>query len=224
MKPTCVIKSHPKGISLIMDSECEFETLVFDICEMFANSKDFFGEGELILSVEGRTLSPQETLVIIEAIELNSNVKIPLILEESELRDVRTIGATDRYFFEKINKNAKIIRGNIGSGQTIRSDTGLLVLGDVKKNARIIAKGSVCVVGKLEGEVIAGESGEANCCIVAGRFLAKSATICGVTKEINIKYRGFRKSKQQEEPVVVKLLKGYLHAEPLSSGLVTQEE
>lgn len=223
MKNSCIIKSHPKGISVILDETVPFEQLVYDICEVFAKSKDFFGNGELILSLEGRTLTPQETMIVVEAIELNTNTKVPLIIDDSEIRDVRTVGALDKYYFEKSDSNAKIIRGNVNSGQVITSDTGVLVLGDVKKNAQIIARGNVCVMGKLEGDVRAGEPDGINACIVAGIMLAKSATIGGITNEINIKYRGFRKSKQKTEPVVVKLLHGFFHAEPLSGGLVTQD-
>lgn len=224
MKTSCMIKSNSKGISLLLDSEVEFEALVYDICELFAKSKKFFNKDNVVLSLEGRSLTAKETLVIIEAIELNSNVKISYILDNSQIKEAKTIGALDRFFFEKIDENAKIIKRPVRQKETVKSDTGILILGDVKKDATVIAAGSVFVMGTVHGNIRAGEPDLSSACIVAENFASKTATIGGVTKDINVRYRGFKTAKQLREPVVVRLLHGVFHAEPLSSGLITQSE
>lgn len=224
MKTHCMIKSNSKGISLVLDPDIDFETLVYEICELFAKSKIFFGKEEIVISFEGRSMTPQETLVVIEAIELNSNIRVSYVLENSQIREAKTVAALDRFFFEKIDENAKIIKGSVKSKETITSDTGVLILGDVKKNATVIAAGSVFVMGTVAGTIRAGEPDLSTACIVANNFASKTATIGGITKDINIKYRGFKTARQLREPVVVKLLHGVFQAEPISSGLINQNE
>lgn len=220
MKPICIIKSHPKGLSLIMDSQCSFEELVTEICYLFAKSRDFFKAKEMVLVLEGRELTTEETLVVIEAIELNSEVKVPYILDESQIRDVRTIGQLDRFYFEKKYDNAKIIKGNVNASDVITSDTGVLVIGDVKKGASVIAMGNVIVSGSLIGDVRAGEDGDETAFIVADTLVNHNVTIAGKTGEVKVTYRGIFSGRKKTEPVVIRLIEGKFHAEPLSDGLV----
>lgn len=225
MKSTCIIKSHPKGVCLVLDNQAPFETLVVDICNAFYEAKEYFGERSMVLSLEGRILSNEEISVVIEAVELNSDIKITYVVENEVAKDKRVLNALDKYFFEKSEDNAKIYRGNVNPGDTLESDTGLLIIGDVKKGGRVQAKGSVAVFGCLEGSVSAGEPDNENSFIVANELLAKSATIAGLRGDIDIKIRGgFFTRGNKKEPMVVKLLNGYLHTEPLSSGLVKQDK
>lgn len=224
MKNTCVIKSNNKGITVLLDDSIPFEDLVIDVCKVFSKSRDFFGKKQMVLSIEGRDLNPDEVRIVVEAIELNSEITIPLIADNSEIRDVRTTGAIDRFYFEQFDTNAKIIRGNVKNNEVITSDTGILVAGDVKKGAKLIAKGNVTVLGTLEGTVRAGEPDYKDAFITAGKFLAKTATIGGVTGEVNIRYRGLKTAKIQREAVVVKNLNDVFYAEPLSSGLIMQDK
>ena len=223
MKPICMIKSHSKGIILILDREAEFEKLVLEICSLFARSKDFFRRGDMILSIEGRELESEEILVVIEAIELNSGIKISFIMEQGELRDARCVGKIDKFFYERVDGNAKIVHGNVKADESIESDTGILVIGDVKKNARVSAAGSVYVMGSLEGNVSAGVNGHKNALIVAGNLLAREVTICGIKGSVRVNYRGICSIRRKKEPVVIRFLHGRFEAEPLSGGLVTQE-
>lgn len=224
MKHTCTIKSHPKGITLVLDPYTEFESLILDICEVFNETRDFFGEGELMLSTEGRALSSQELLVIIEAIELNSNIKIPLVMDDGEVSDVRMVGLHDRFYFDRVDTNAKIIRGNVEAGETVVSDTGLLIVGDIKKGGTAVAAGSVTVMGGLYGEVRAGEPDFDSAFVTCGKLGVDTVTIGGKKGNINVTYRGLLQKKlNAKEPVVIRLLHGYFHAEPMSSGLVSQD-
>lgn len=225
MKNSCIIKSHPKGICVVMDPEVSFEDLVLDICSAFYEAGEYFGERSMVLSLEGRNLTNEEIKVVIDAVELNSKVKIPYVVENEEAKDVRVLNAMDKYFFERSDDNAKIIRGNVNPGEIVSSDTGLLVIGDVKNGAKIRANGNVVVLGTLSGSVRAGEPDNTNACIVANNLDIKTATIGGISGEINVKIRGgFFTRGNAREPMVIKLLNGYFHTEPLSSGLAKQDK
>ena len=45
-------------------------------------------------------------------------------------------------------------------GRVLESDTSVLILGDVEYGAKVIAKGSVVILGRLEGSVHAGACGD----------------------------------------------------------------
>lgn len=222
MKHKCIIKSHPKGITLVMDPDCDFVELVEDICRLFARTRDFFGRDEMILAIEGRSLSPEETMVVVEAVELNSNLNIPLLIEEGELRDVRMTGHIERYYFERSEQYARIIRGNVSPGDEVTSDTGLIIIGDVKRGAFARAVGSIMVFGRIEGEVHAGAGGDKGAFIVAGRVDAPTVRIGNVSGPCEVSRVRILGRKKANEPVVIKIFQGKILAEPLSSGLIRQ--
>ncbi|MBQ1605088.1 MAG: septum site-determining protein MinC, partial [Lachnospiraceae bacterium] len=94
MENSVVIKSNKNGITLVLDPDLDFEQLVRDICAKFANNRRFFGEVEMVLEIEGRDVSGREAAVIAEAIQLNSDITIPLIREKNELKDKRMMEMT----------------------------------------------------------------------------------------------------------------------------------
>ena len=108
-----VLKSNKYGLTLQLDGTIPFEELVRKVCEKFAASSDFFGETSMILETIGRELSAEEGLVLIQAIELNSKIKVILLNENNELKDTRMLGQIDRFYKDDIFENAKIIRGSV---------------------------------------------------------------------------------------------------------------
>ena len=223
MKNPVVIKSNTHGLTLLLDPEIPFEDLVREICRKFAASRDFFGEVELVLSVEGREVTAEETAVIIEAIELNSGITVSLIQEKQTLKDLQMQGKIDKFYFEKLDENAKIIKGSIKNRQRIQSDSGLVILGDVKANAVVEARGNVIVMGLIEGMVHAGYPDGNHCYIVAGGITSDSLAIGTVRGEPTVQKKWFsRMQKSKSEPVAVVVWEGVLLSEPLSSGLIKQ--
>ena len=57
MKDAVVIKSYHNGISLLLNSEISFEDLLSELAFKFTESKAFFGDARMALSIEGRTLN-----------------------------------------------------------------------------------------------------------------------------------------------------------------------
>ena len=151
-----VLKSNKYGLSLQLDATIPFEDLVRAICEKFATSADFFGETSMILETFGREITTEEGLIIIQAIELNSKIKIILLNENNQYKDTRMLGEIDRFYTDEIFENAKIIRGSVTKTDEITSDSSLIILGDVKSKASVRAKGNIIVLGALEGTCHAG--------------------------------------------------------------------
>ena len=216
-----VLKSNKYGLSLQLDATIPFEELVREICKKFAQAADFFGECQMILETMGRELSTEEGLVIIQAIELNSKIKVILLNENNELKDTRMLDQIDRFYTDEIFENAKIIRGSIYKDDIVTSDSSVIVLGDVKSKATIQAKGNIIVMGSLLGTAYAGFPDNTGCYIVAGQLNSHNIHIGTVSGDVTVQEKwSLRVHKREEEPVGISVWNRELLAEPLSSGLL----
>ena len=216
-----ILKSNKHGLSLQLDATIPFEDLVRAVCKKFAQSSDFFGEASMILETFGREITSEEGLVIIQAIELNSKIKVILLHENNEYKDTRMLGQVDRFYKDDIFENAKIIRGSIYKDDIVTSDSSVIVLGDVKSKATIQAKGNIIVLGNLAGHAFAGFPDNTGCYIVAGELTSKDVHIGTITGEIKMQEKwSLRVHRNQEEPVGVSVWNKELLCEPLSSGLL----
>lgn len=218
----CTIKSNANGLTLILDPDVDYETLIREVCAKFAQAKHFFGKTDLILRVEGRQMSGKEIAVLVEAIELNSLVHILLIDEKDELKDVRMAERKDRFYFDMFYQNAKIIPGTLKKDESVESDGSILILGDVKRGASVSARGNVIIVGEVKGSIHAGCDGEKTAYIVANEFDTKDITIAGTSGEVVSQKRGLFNRKAPAEPYAVVLWEGAMLKEPLSNGIIRQ--
>jgi len=220
-KDAVILKSNKYGLTLQLDPIIPFEDLVRAVCEKFAQSADFFGETSMILETIGRELSREEGLVIIQAIELNSKIKVILLHENNELKDTRMLGQIDRFYTDEIFDNAKIIRGGVLKNEEITSDSSLVILGDVKSKASVKAKGNIIVLGTLSGFAYAGYPDNTGCYIACGFLESENIQIGTVSGPIRVQEKwSIRIHKKDVEPVGVSVWNRELLAEPLSSGLL----
>ena len=222
MIDACTIKSNPNGLTLILDNEPDFETLIREVCGKFAESKHFFGKTDLILRVEGRELTGQELSVLVEAIELNSLIHIILIDEHDELKDARMAQRKDRFYFDEFYQNAKIIPGTVKKEEEVTSEGSILILGDVKRGGSVRAEGNIIVIGEVRGSIHAGCEGEKTAYIVANSFDTPDIQIAGCGGEVASPKKGLFARKAPAEPYAVVLWEGTLLKEPLSGGIVKQ--
>jgi septum site-determining protein MinC len=223
MKNAVVIKSNQYGLTLVLDEEVSFEQLIRDICRKFAESRAFFGTTTMVLAIEGRAVSAEEAAVIIEAIELNSDITISLIQEKQDFKDAEMLGKIDKFYFEKLYDNAKIIKGSVKDHQIVHTDTSVLILGDVKNGSKVEAAGNVIVLGEVAGKVHAGYPDQEGCYIVAGEITASSVSIGSVTGEARIQTKWYQRTrKNNREPVAVVVWDKGLLTEPLSGGIIKQ--
>lgn len=218
-----VIKSNKYGITLLLDDEIDFETLITDICKKFAAAKDFFGKAELVLELQGREVSSFELSIIIEAIELNSDITIALVNEENDLYDKRMKDKIDKFYYESVFDNAKIIKGNVGKDEVIESDSGILVMGDVKQGAFLKAAGNIVVMGLLEGSVYAGCQGNEKAFVVANEINTDQIQISKYNGDIIYQEKWYQRTfKRNVLPTVVVVWEKELLAEPMTSGILKQ--
>lgn len=222
MNSSVIIKSTKYGIRLLLDENAPFETLVTDLCHKFADSRKFWGDAHMIITIEGRELTSGETGCIVDAIELNSDVKVTLIEENDVIKDIRMKDKIDKYYHDEIYANAKIIKGSIKKNAKITSDSSIVILGDVKKGAKVEAAGNIMIIGSLEGEAYAGFPEDKTMFIVASDFSCDTVTIGGIKGEPMMHKKWSLRAKNKEtEPLGVIVWNGKeLLIEPIKSGLL----
>lgn len=220
-KDSVVIKSSPYGLTLVLDREISFEQLVRDICKKFATSRSFFGTATLVISIEGRPVSAEEAAVIVEAIQLNSDITISLIEEDNELKNIEMKEKIDRFYYENIYENAKIIMGSVTKKDVVTSDGSIVILGDVKSKASVQAAGNVIIMGSVEGSVYAGYPEDSKCYIAANQINAAHMQIGKIAGDVKVANKwSLRSRKSESEPYAVVVWEQELLAEPLRSGLL----
>lgn len=220
MTEPVVLKSNKYGISLVLDPTISFEDLITAICKKFATSRGFFGKTSLVLEIKGREVTPEETAVIIEAIELNSDITVVLMSENNELKDTRMKDSIDRFYIEEYMENAKIIKGSVIKNDVMESDSSLLILGDVKSKAKVVARGNIIVMGSLDGEVYAGYPDNTEAYVVAGTLNTQNVTIGGIHKELVVNKKWFSRTRKDNGAMCVRIFHGEMLSEPLVGGLL----
>ena len=80
MSQPVVLKSNPHGINLILDDRIPFQELLDEILHKFKESDKFFKNARIALSFEGRELSQEEELAIVDLISRNTSIDVVCIL------------------------------------------------------------------------------------------------------------------------------------------------
>ncbi|MFN3869901.1 MAG: septum site-determining protein MinC [Aquificaceae bacterium] len=83
----------------------------------------------------------------------------------------RNIKSVERLSWEGIKESKRdrllIVQKHLRSGQRVEYNGDILVLGNVNKDAQVIATGNIIIMGKLRGIAIAGALGDESAVVVA---------------------------------------------------------
>ena len=221
MQETCVIKSSTHGISLILNPDIPFEDLVRSVCTKFAEARDFFGRVSFVVEFEGRELTGEEAAVLVEAIELNSDITIKLISEKSELKDRDMYGRIERFHYDRIFESAHIVMDSIGSDENFHTDNSVVILGDIRDGGKVTAVGNIICYGSIFGEAHAGCEGNKDCYIVAGSYEGGDVSIGDVSGHPDVvKKKLFKKRVSHSDAIAICVWDGALTAESISMGIL----
>ena len=169
MKQSVTIKGHKLdattvGLTVLLDETLSFPLLLEDIAIQFQESGRFFRNAKILLSLEGRSLTAEEQNQIIQTIQANAPIRIDYIVDNSD-----GSGSTFERVWEHVEAAeyvsdedlcvGKFYRGTLRDGQRLEVEGNITILGDVMSGARVVAGGSVIVIGSLKGSVVAGTTG-----------------------------------------------------------------
>lgn len=167
MDNSVIIKGLNNGIIVVLDSEIEFDLLKEKVSKKFRDSSKFLGNAQVALSFEGRKLTEEQQLELLQIISEQSELKIVcLVLDDPEKEDFFRKSIAQN-MDDKANSNGQFYKGNLRSGQSIESDKSVVLIGDVNPGASITSGGNIVVLGALRGTVFAGASGNDKAFVLA---------------------------------------------------------
>ncbi len=199
MKQSVIIKSFPNGIVLHLSEADTFEEILRETAIRFRESRDFFKDAKMALSIKGRKLTEEEENTLLNIISENSDIHILCLVSDDEDTDrmfIKAISETD--FSEDGNGNSagQFYKGTLKNGEVLETEYSIVILGDVYPGSAIISARDIIVLGGLYGEAYAGGNGS------DGHYVAALEMSPEKLKIGDFKYHAKEKSKWGIKPKV----------------------
>ncbi len=208
MKNSVVIKGNKYGITVILDPEIPFENLKEAVAEKFRESTKFFGNARMAASFEGRKLTKEEEMEILNVISDNSDFRIICVVDADKEKEEIFKKSLDARLNELSTQSGQFYKGTLRSGQVLEAENSIVILGDVNPGAKIISKGNVIVLGTLKGTIFAGASGNESAFVVALEMSPMQIRIGDVVARSN-------------DPKKIAFVdEGYIYVEPLNRDAI----
>ena len=167
MHDTVVIKSNKAGMTVILDPDIPFSELLSDVGKKFGDNAKFWGAVQMTLTLEGREMTSEEEFAVVNQITENSSVEIICLIDRDAKRIQRCERALNEKLMELSCQTGQFFKGNLQNGETLESEASIVIIGDVCRGAKVLAKGNVIVLGRLSGTVCAGVAGNKDALIIA---------------------------------------------------------
>ncbi len=215
-----MIKSYQNGITIVMKEEVPFEEVLSQIGEKFSQSKSFFQDSKIALSLEGRTLDKKQELLVLETIEQNSDVEVVCIVgkdEETEKLFVRALKHTKKRL-EK-DRDGQFFRGDLKGHEKLETENSIVILGNVEPGCSVVSAKDIIVLGGLYGTAYAGADGTGEHYVAALEMEPQAVTVG------DFKYKSTGKQKKwgfrsKTQPKIAYVKNGKIVLEPLSKELL----
>lgn len=181
------LKSTKYVLTLVMDPDVPFETILEDVSEKFRQSGRFFKGASMAMSFAGRAVDQKQERELLAAVTGNCEINITCIIEEDEDRERAQYEAIARALppVEEADEaedpdtgageTADILRGSLKNGQRVYSDKTILLLGDVEPGAEVSSAENVFIAGCAMGTIRAGVGGKEGC--FAAALIMKPAAL-----------------------------------------------
>jgi septum site-determining protein MinC len=136
-----------------------------EIVDKFKSTEKFFKSAKLAISFEGRELTTEQEKEIIDVITENTSIKIICVVENDPKHEEYIKQQIEHYQMameqpEIDNGGIQFYRGTLRSGQSVESETGIVIVGDVNPGATVSSYGNIVVLGTVKGNVYAGIGGD----------------------------------------------------------------
>lgn len=227
MEQPVVIKSNKYGLTVVLDSEADFKDLRTLVAEKFAESRKFFRGAELAVAFEGRDLSQEEQLVLVQEMITNGGIKVPCIVDSDVDKEAVMKQAVDHTkMAETVSESSdgKFYKGTLRSGQVLESETSIIILGDVNPGATVVSKGNVIVLGTLKGSIYVGAAGNENTFVAALSMDPMQIRIADYiarnSDSPEKKEKKKKKGKMEEQPMIAYVDAGNIYIEPITKEVL----
>lgn len=219
-----VIKSNKYGLIVILDKELDFTRLKQEVAEKFQSSAKFFGNAQMAISFQGRKLSLEEEMELVEAITDNCQIKVVSIVDENKATEEAMKQALEKQEEQADLMNlqdGRFYKGTLRSGQVLESETSIIILGDVNPGARVISKGNVIVLGSLKGNIFVGAAGNENAFVAALSMDPMQIRIGDIIARCADGTSG-KKKKAEDKPKIAYVEDGNIYIEPITKEVLNE--
>lgn len=152
------IKGTKDGLVLRLDDKCAYSDLLAELRTKVSES-GLEGLSQVQVDVGNRYCDEQELKEIMNVIHSSPNLRVSKIQS-----DVITVEECNTRLLEK---QSETFIGIVRSGQVVKAEGDLVVIGDVNPSGQVIAGGSIYVLGRLKGMAHAGANGNTDAVIAA---------------------------------------------------------
>ena len=192
------------------------------ILEKFRESEKFFKNAKIAISFEGRRLSQEEEFSILDMIAKNTSIQVICVVDQDEMREQMYKEKIDSYYQDVADNTGEFYKGTLRSGQVLKCDTSIVIIGDVNPGAKIIAKGNIVILGSLKGNAYAGAAGDESCFVTAldmDPVQIKIGNVIGRSADRG-PWEAIRNRHRTMDPQIALVSKGNIMIEPITHGLL----
>ena len=210
------------GINLILDNNISFAELKKAVLDKFKESEKFFKNASIAISFEGRILSGEEELELLDLIAENTSIHVVCVVDHDELREQLYKEKIDSYYNNVADNTGEFYKGTLRSGQVLKCDSSIVIIGDVNPGAKIIARGNIVIIGALKGNAYAGAAGDESCFVTALTMEPVQIKIGNVIGRSADKgpWEAIRNRKRTMEPQMAMVSDGNILIEPITRELL----
>jgi len=157
-KQLVYIKGTKNGLVLRLDDQCAYAELVEEL-KLKVSDEGIDGQAEVLLQLGNRLCSEEQTKELIASVHTSPHLRVSRVQS-----DVISIEESNRRILER---QSETYVGIVRSGQVVKAEGDLVVVGDVNPNGKIVAGGNIFVLGRLKGSAHAGANGNKEAVIAA---------------------------------------------------------
>lgn len=183
------IKSNRYGIEIHMADDVPFEMLLAHMKDKFECSARFFEGAQLAVSFVGRKLSYTEEETVLKLFSDVTGIDIVCVIDKNTENELIYRNALVNTMSNFKKREGQFYRGTLKKHQVIESDSSIVILGDVELGAKVIACGSIVIVGNLYGTAYAGADGDKSAYIVALSMQPKQLKIGDIEARRQLVYQ-----------------------------------
>ncbi|NPV71917.1 MAG: septum site-determining protein MinC [Firmicutes bacterium] len=204
MRQDVVIKGTRNGLLVVLNDEVDFETAKASLIERLGESGSFFQGANVTLDIGSRNVGAAELVELELMMDMSLGVHLEKVVRNQYRRTRSASGSAngsgvfagasggagtatraaprddDRAAVDSAStRPTMLVKRTIRSGQTIRFDGNVVVLGDANPGSEIAARGDIVVVGFLRGVAHAGAGGDESAIVAALRLAPTQLRIAG---------------------------------------------
>lgn len=171
MEDVVKIRGLKYGLQLLFEKNAPFEAVKNSILEKLTNGDKFFIRGTTVF-VDKNAFSVEQTEQLRRIFHQHGMLfsdKLPKTTPKFEPKPAPESVSIPAPKVEKV-KPTLVVNKTLRGGQEVRTESSVLVFGNVNPGAQIIAGGSIDVRGFCRGTVHAGAFGDETACIVADKL------------------------------------------------------